>query len=76
LKYCTNCLIPSTKPHITFNNDGICSACLSYFNRPNIDWKKREKLFLNIVEEVKKNKKKNNWDCVVPVSGGKDGSYV
>ena len=25
---------------------------------------------------VKKNKKKNNYDCIVPVSGGKDGSFV
>ena len=75
MKYCKNCLIPSTKPHITFNDEGICSACLSYLNRPNIDWKKREDLFLKIVDQVKKNKKKNNWDCVVPVSGGKDSTY-
>ncbi len=75
MKYCTNCLIPSTKPHITFDDHGVCSACLSYLNRPNIDWKKREELFLKIVDDVKKNKKKNNWDCVVPVSGGKDSTY-
>ncbi len=75
MKYCVNCFLPSTKPQLRFNEDGVCAACLSYWNRPNIDWKKREELFFNIVNEVKKNNKKNNWDCVVPVSGGKDSVY-
>ena len=74
MKYCSNCCLPSTKPQLTFNEKGICSACLNYWNRPNIDWKKRKDTFLNIINEIKKNQS-NNWDCVVPVSGGKDSTY-
>ena len=75
LKYCKNCLIPSTKPHITFNDEGVCSARLSYLNRPNIDWKKREDFVFKIVDQVKKDKKKIIGIVVVPVSGGKDSTY-
>ena len=74
MKYCTNCFLPSTKPQLTFDENGVCSACLNYWNRPNIDWKKRKDTFLNIINEIKKNQS-NNWDCVVPVSGGKDSTY-
>ena len=74
MKYCTCCLIPSTKPHITFNEKGICSACTSYQNRPNIDWEKRKKSFLEIIKKIKKNDG-SNWDCVIPVSGGKDSTF-
>ena len=75
MKYCVNCFLPSTKPQLRFNKDGVCAACLSYWNRPNIDWKKREEMFFNIVNEIKKNNKTNNWDSVIPVSGGKDSVY-
>jgi N-acetyl sugar amidotransferase len=75
MKYCNNCFLPSTKPQLTFDEKGICSACLNYWNRPNIDWKKRKDTFLNIIHEIKKKNHSNNWDCVVPVSGGKDSTY-
>ena len=54
MKYCTNCLLPSTKPQLTFNENGVCAACTSYWNRPEIDWGQRQKKFLNIVSEIKK----------------------
>ena len=71
IKYCTKCLYPNTKPDLWFDENGVCSACLSYQNRPEIDWGK-EKEFINIIKEYKT---ENNYDCVVPVSGGKDSFY-
>tara|TARA_A100001015_G_C14885523_1_gene670267 strand:- start:9 stop:1166 length:1158 start_codon:yes stop_codon:yes gene_type:complete len=72
--FCKICVYPSSKPHIEFNDDGICSGCLAYQRRPNIDWKKRETKFKEILE---KNKKKNinYYNCIVPSSGGKDSHY-
>ena len=72
IKYCTKCLYPNTKPDLWFDENGVCSACLSYQNRPEIDWGKRKKEFINIIKEYKT---ENNYDCVVPVSGGKDSFY-
>ena len=37
-----------------------------------IDWKKREKDFVALITKFKK---KGHYDCVVPVSGGKDSTY-
>jgi N-acetyl sugar amidotransferase len=72
IKYCTNCLFPSTKPDLLFNNDGICNACTNYWNRPEIDWESRSQEFKKIVKSIKST---NYWDCVIPVSGGKDSTY-
>ncbi len=43
MRYCTKCVMPDTRPGITFNEQGVCSACQSYENRKKIDWKKRYK---------------------------------
>ena len=74
LKYCTNCLFPETKPDLVFDEKGVCSACKSAEQKYiGIDWDKRRKDF----EEIIKNYKKDGigYDCLIPVSGGKDSTY-
>ena len=44
---------------------------LTMEEKKKINWKKRQSLLKKIFS-----KKKNNYDCIVPVSGGKDGSYI
>ena len=70
---CKTCLNTSTRPRITFNEKGICNACQWAYEKKTINWIKRQKLLGNY---FKKNKKEKNYDCIIPVSGGKDGSYV
>ena len=70
---CAKCLLPNTKPDLRFHQGGQCSACLNYEVRRNIDWKAREEQFIGHFEKNKRNT--GDWDCVVPVSGGKDSSY-
>jgi len=72
LIYCKNCLIPDTRPHLFFDKNGICSACINHENKKKINWNKRKIEFENL---VKKFKKKDNYDCIIPVSGGKDSTY-
>jgi hypothetical protein len=55
MKYCANCFLSLTKLQLSFDENSVCSACLNYWNRPNIDWKKRKPLFLNITYEINKN---------------------
>ena len=45
------------------------------WKKKSINWKKRNKEFLKIIKETKKSNK-SEFDVIVPVSGGKDGSYV
>lgn len=74
LKYCTRCVMPATKPDLKFDDQGVCSACRSYENRKEIDWERRTAELHEILDRYK-NRNGNNWDCIVPVSGGKDSTY-
>ena len=74
MKYCKTCFYPETKPDLVFNEDQICSACLSFNERLNINWDDRKKKFLRIIENIKL-KKNPNYDCIIPVSGGKDSTW-
>lgn len=75
MKYCRKCLIPDTKPFITFDQDGVCTACqwheLKKKHLGGIDWDQRKKEFEKIVF-LAKSKKAPFYDVLVPVSGGKD----
>ena len=74
MKYCKRCLYPDTKPQLIFNQDRICSACINYEKKKTIDWDKKRKEFKEILEKYR-SKNKTNYDCLIPVSGGKDSHY-
>ncbi len=74
LFWCTSCLSMSTRPRISFDSEGKCNACQWKETKKIIDWDKRKNELLIILESQKKQKKP--FDCLIPVSGGKDGSYV
>ena len=73
INWCKNCLLPDTRPNLIFENNGICSACNNFSKKKSINWKKRKKEFINIVKKIKS--KKLRYDCVIPVSGGKDSTW-
>ena len=73
LKYCTQCVMPHTKPDLQMDEEGVCSACRAYEQRSTIDWELRRKELKEILARYRGNGK--NWDCIVPVSGGKDSTY-
>ena len=74
LKYCKRCLYPDTKPQLEFNEDGICSACINYDRKSRIDWSKKRQELQEILGKYK-SKDGNNYDCLIPVSGGKDSTF-
>lgn len=75
MQYCTKCIMPSTRPRIVFDKDGVCNACRHAEDKhERIDWEARRKEFLKFIEPFRR--KDGYWDCVVPWSGGKDSSTV
>jgi hypothetical protein len=74
MKYCTKCWLPSTKPDLSFDKYGVCSACTAFENRIEVDWSMRSKEFTSIMSRNLRNSN-SNWDCIIPVSGGKDSTY-
>ncbi|MDA9929487.1 N-acetyl sugar amidotransferase [Flavobacteriaceae bacterium] len=70
------CLFPETKPDLFFDDQGVCSACVSSIQKKNeIDWNNREKEFFEIINKYKKQPNESGYDCLIPVSGGKDSTY-
>jgi N-acetyl sugar amidotransferase len=74
IQYCRRCVMPSTKPDLRFDSDGICSACRNYESRVAIDWDSRKKELVRILDKYR-SKDGTNYDCVIPVSGGKDSTF-
>ena len=74
LFWCTNCLNMSTRPRITFDARGWCNACQWAEEKKNLDWSDRQSELNEILDSHRS--LDGSFDCVVPVSGGKDGSYV
>jgi N-acetyl sugar amidotransferase len=67
---CTRCLYPNTKPDLWFNAEGVCSACIAFDKRKEIDWDKRREDFLGLVAGGKQ----QSHDVIVACSGGKDST--
>jgi N-acetyl sugar amidotransferase len=74
LTYCRRCVMPSTKPDLRMDEEGVCSACRSYERRPTVDWDRRRAELEAILARYRR-PDGSNWDCIVPVSGGKDSTY-
>lgn len=66
--------MPDTKPDLVLDHEGICNACRSYEKRTEVDWDLRRIELDQILDRYRK-RDGSNWDCIVPVSGGKDSTY-
>lgn len=56
------------------DEEGLCNACRSSEQKETaIDWKDRERAFRALVEKAKS--RGNGYDCLIPVSGGKDSTW-
>ena len=74
ITYCTRCVMPSTKPDLTFDEEGVCNACRNYEARAEVDWDARKRELVEILD-AHRSKDGSRNDCIIPVSGGKDSTY-
>ncbi|MEO8665768.1 MAG: N-acetyl sugar amidotransferase, partial [Ignavibacteria bacterium] len=74
IQYCIRCCIPSTQELVKFDEMGICQACQSSEQKIHINWVEKENELKRILKEAK-DKSGNNYDCIVPISGGKDSTF-
>ena len=72
---CSRCLMPNTRPRITFNSDGVCNACQWHEEKQiKINWNERKNELSKICDLYRS--KNGSFDVIVPASGGKDSTYV
>jgi N-acetyl sugar amidotransferase len=76
---CSNCIMDTTDPHITFDARGWCDYCRNYYENIKPNWhpdEQGEKELLKIVEKIKADGKGKDHDCIIGLSGGPDSSYA
>ncbi len=72
--WCTRCVYPSSSAvPLEFDKNGVCSGCRVHDQKKKIDWTKRAQMFKELVEKYRS--KGSNYDCIIPVGGGKDSHY-
>ena len=77
MKYCSRCVYPEIAVNLLLDDEGVCSACrvAEEFEKLSDDfWKEREKRFREVIEPYR-NRTGDNYDCIIPVSGGKDSYW-
>lgn len=75
MKYCNKCVMPDTRPGLTFDQYGVCSACRNYSNRKNVDYAKRFEELKALCNRFRNINGPNGYDCMIAVSGGKDSHF-
>ncbi len=82
MDYCRRCVYPANaRPGIILDEHGICSGCRTFeartILRGSVNWAERQKMLEALLAEHKaiQRAKGNPYDCIVPVSGGKDSHF-
>lgn len=73
LRYCTRCCMPESNEGMQFDEMGICQACQSQEQKIHIDWVERERDLRKLLDHHRS--LGNDYDCIVPISGGKDSTF-
>lgn len=66
--------IDTKKPTVSFDDDGVCSACRIAERKSEIDWDDRERQLRELCDRYRRSD--GHYDCLVPGSGGKDSFYA
>ena len=77
IKYCKRCVYPFVTVNLKVDEEGICSSCSTFEKFSQLKpefWDERRKKFKKILDDTVRNNT-SNYDCLIPVSGGKDSYY-
>lgn len=78
MRYCTKCVYPEISVNLDVDEEGVCSSCRTFekFEQLGDDfWAARKHRFEEVIEEIMSEGSPDNYDCIIPVSGGKDSYY-
>jgi N-acetyl sugar amidotransferase len=77
MKYCKRCVYPCVTVNLEVDEEGVCSSCRTFKKFAQLTpefWEQRKKKFEEILKKTLQNNT-SNYDCLIPVSGGKDSYY-
>lgn len=75
---CTRCLMDTSDPWITFDDEGVCNHCRQYeaYTARAGDADQRKAKLDAMVAHLKRQGKGKPYDCIMGLSGGVDSSYL
>ena len=77
MQYCKKCVYPFVTVNLHVDDDGVCSSCKSFEVFEDLGaefWEERKLRFEKLIGQYINNDD-SNYDCLIPVSGGKDSFY-
>ncbi len=75
LTYCQRCCMPETQDGQAFDDFGHCNVCQSSEHKMRINWLERRSALEEILGRAKEENKLKPYDCLIPISGGKDSTF-
>ncbi len=77
-KVCTRCVIDVTVPGIQFDENGICTLCKihDYLEAKYPLNGEMSQQLQQLVNKIKRDGERKEYDCIVGVSGGRDSTYT
>lgn len=76
---CTNCIMDTSDPTITFDENGVCHHCHDFNNSVKPYWHPNERGRAELEKTLKQIRafgKGKDFDCLLGMSGGMDSSYM
>lgn len=76
---CTNCVMDTSDSKIVFDENGMCDHCHNYYENIVPNWHTDaigKKKMDEIVEQIKRDGRGKEYDCIIGLSGGVDSSYL
>jgi len=76
---CTNCIMDTTDPKITFDEKGWCDYCRNFQENILPNWHPNaqgEAEITKVMDKIKEEGKGRDHDCLIGISGGVDSSYL
>ena len=74
MRYCTRCVgVAVSATPLDFDENGVCTACRMEESKRRVNWEERKGWFTELVDDYRLD---GYYDCLVPVSGGKDSYFA
>jgi N-acetyl sugar amidotransferase len=78
-KICSNCVMDTTDTKISFDVNGFCDHCTTFYKEILPYWHTDQNganTLLEIIEKIRKEGIGKDFDCLMGMSGGIDSSYL
>src|SRR5688572_29119791 len=78
-RQCSRCVMDTTDPQITFDENGHCFHCTEFINRRSkhkYHGAESDEQFDRMIADIIAAGRGSEYDCVIGVSGGADSSYL